>query len=104
MDAAEVMDDLSAYNAPAEVAGQMQAQRAEALFELWPENSLPASVFLACGTQWDRAGINGQRVALNYTRAESVIRLMRVPRQEWPQLLMDLRTMEAAALAELFRE
>lgn len=97
------MDDLGAYGAPAEVADQLAVQQVERTeFELWPENELVATVFLACETQWDRAGLAGRRVALNYTRVESVVRLMRIPCRQWPQLLDDLRAMELAALDEMF--
>lgn len=43
-------------------------------------------------------------VGLNYMAVEAVLRMQRVPRAEWPQLLDDVRVMEGGALQVMWQE
>lgn len=54
------------------------------------------------GTQW-RMGPGGP-VGLDYGAIPSVLRLMRVKREEWPDLFDDLRVIEREALKEMHKD
>lgn len=63
---------------------------------LWPETLPPLRVFAALSTQW-RVGFGGA-TGLDYGVLPTTLRLLGVPRAEWPELFADIRTMERAAL------
>lgn len=66
---------------------------------MWPDNWQSVGVFSAMSTQW-RVGSGGP-YGLDYGAIPDVLRLMAVPRGEWPGVFSDLRVMEDAALTEL---
>ena len=87
--------------------------------EVLAENLPAAVLFLALSTQWDRAGLKGVRVGLNYTRIAPVLRAYpHILREEakgasakplnraqaYGRLFARLQIMEGAALAELHRD
>lgn len=72
--------------------------------ELWPDNALAYNVFVSSVTQWRMvgAGMGGAYpTGLDYASLESTLRMLRVPRSEWPQVFEDVRVMEDAALAQM---
>lgn len=64
--------------------------------EIWPENAQSIAIFIQAGTQW-RHGMGGI-TGLDYGAVESVLRIRRVPRGEWAEVLDGVRTMERAVL------
>lgn len=68
--------------------GQCQA------VELWPENIPSASLYIACETQWQRAGMSGLPVGLDYAGVEAAMRLRGDP----PALFDDLQVLERVFL------
>lgn len=46
--------------------------------DVWPENWDAARVMLRAQTQWRRAGMSGQRYALDYAALEAVMRMLQV--------------------------
>ena len=64
--------------------GQCQA------VELWPENLPSASLYIACETQWQRAGMSGLPVGLNYAGVEAAMRMRGDP----PALFEDVQVLE----------
>lgn len=69
--------------------GQCQA------VELWPENLPSASLYIACETQWQRAGMEGLPTGLDYAGVEAAMRLRGDP----PRLFDDLQALEREYLA-----
>ncbi len=69
--------------------------------EVWPDLMPSINVFSALQTQW-RAGMGGA-TGLDYGVIPAVLRLMGLPRTDWPQIFADLRTLEDEALV-IFRE
>lgn len=63
---------------------------------IWPETLPPLRVFAALDTQW-RVGFGGA-TGLDYNVLPTTLRLLGVPRADWPELFEDIRTMERAAL------
>lgn len=66
-----------------------------------PDNWESWKVFDAVSTQWVWApmGMQGaMRVALDFARVESGLRMLGVPRREWPQRFEDLRLIERTVL------
>lgn len=57
------------------------------------------NVFRTMRTQW-RVGFSGP-YGLDYGTLPAVLRLLGVPRAKWSEVLADLRTMEAEALAAM---
>lgn len=70
-------------------------------FEVFPDNWQAVSAFDALSTQW-RTGFSGP-TGLDYNAVPFVLRMLRVPRAEWPDLFSDLRVMEEEAL-KMFNE
>ena len=68
--------------------GQCQA------VELWPENLPSASLYIACETQWQRAGMAGKPVGLIYDGVETVMGLRGDP----PELFDDIQVLERVFL------
>jgi Phage related hypothetical protein (DUF1799) len=67
--------------------------------QIWPENLQVVNAFIAMSTQW-RIGMGGA-TGLDYVALQSVMRLMAIPRNQWPEMFEDIRTLEEAALAEM---
>jgi hypothetical protein len=70
--------------------------------EIWPENYQAFSVFNALSTQWrySMSGVTG----LDYNAIPTVLRMMKVARDEWQWLFEDIRFMESIALTEINRK
>lgn len=64
--------------------------------EVWPENLPAVNTFIAMSTQW-RVGAMGA-TGLDYCALPAVLRLIGVPRADWPDAMDGLRIMEAEAL------
>ena len=89
---------------------QVVAERGEApqpdqsqddAFAVEPANWASWQVFEMVNTQWVWApmGMAGAaRVALNHCAVESGLRMLGVPRREWPERYADLRLIEQAVL------
>jgi len=67
--------------------------------DVWPDNVEAVNVFIQMGTQW-RVGAMGA-TGLDYTALESLFRLLRIARNDWPKLLDEVRTLEDAALEKM---
>jgi hypothetical protein len=65
--------------------------------ELWPCVAQPVAVLAALNTQW-RLSMGGRRVGLDYAALPVTLRLLNVPRAEWPLMFADLQLLEHAAL------
>jgi hypothetical protein len=70
--------------------------------ELWPDNLIPANVFISMGTQW-RVGPGGV-YGLDYNALPVVMDLLAVPATERADVFDAIRTMEDAALEEMRKE
>lgn len=81
------------------VAGLTPADFMGSETELLPENVRAFEVFSALGTQW-RAGMGGA-TGLDYNAIIPTLRLMNVPRADWPDVFDDLRVMESAAMTAM---
>lgn len=55
------------------------------------------ALFLAMETQWLRGGL-GERVGLNYAMIEPTASLLEIRLDPRPRMMLDLQTMERAAL------
>ena len=60
---------------------------------------MTVNVFISMSTQW-RAGMGGA-YGLDYNALPVVMRIISVPRSEWPEVFDGVRTMEDAALEVL---
>ncbi|WP_211840913.1 DUF1799 domain-containing protein [Pseudoxanthomonas sacheonensis] len=65
-------------------------------FEVWPENHRAVETFISLSTQW-RTGAMGA-TGLDYGVLPQVLRLLGVPRAEWPELFEQLQVIESEAL------
>ena len=72
---------------------------------IWPENAATGTVFLSLGTQWRMIpppmGEPPRFQGLIYAEAECALRMMQIPRRDWPEIFEGLRVMETAALRVL---
>tara|TARA_R110002049_G_scaffold30388_8_gene104230 strand:- start:96 stop:353 length:258 start_codon:yes stop_codon:yes gene_type:complete len=75
------------------------AEQASDDYEVWPENWPAVQVFVACATQWRRAGLEARRHGLDYTAVESVMRLLEI--QNPVATFQRVRRMEAEVLERL---
>jgi len=111
-EAAEDMDALGIQFA-ADEEGEAD-EKADPLFEVWPENWPALELFLDCSTQWrcvampeGTAGMVSAiwsrivRTGLDYTAVRSALMMRRVPVKWQGELLDDLQAMEYAALDEM---
>lgn len=69
------------------------------IVEVWPENWPAYLVFAAMSTQW-RIGFSGP-TGLDYSALPFVMRMKRIPRDDWDDLFNQIYIMESAALAEI---
>lgn len=67
------------------------------VFWVWPELVPALRVWTAVLTQW-RHSAGGDRTGLDYAGVQAALRMLAVPRTEWPALFDDLRVMERSAL------
>lgn len=81
----------------AEARSALDARKGDALCEVYPGNWLAVRAFLALATQWRQAPFGG-RVGLDYTAIMPTLRLMSVPRKEWPDVFDRLRVLEEESL------
>lgn len=67
--------------------------------EVWADNWDTVRVFCSLGTQWRvAAGMAGLVwLGLDYATIPPVLRLMAIPRRDWPELFEGLRVMERSA-------
>lgn len=63
---------------------------------VWPENWPAVMAFKHMTTQWIMS-FSGP-VGLRYESLPVVLRLLEIPKHQWPELFPDVRTMERAAL------
>ena len=97
---------MQAYGAPQADIDRVAAQLARAAqpqagdrFAVHADNERTVAAFLALRTQWQYAGLAGQRTGLNYASVLSWLReRIRIPRQR-RQVLAGIETMEKAVLA-----
>lgn len=54
------------------------------------------------GTQW-RTGANGA-TGLDYAALPFVMRVLKIPKKDWGDVFEGIRTMENAALQEIYKE
>ena len=66
--------------------------------DIWPENEEPLKVLRAMRTQWLRAGMAGRVYALDYNAIPPVMRYLRVPRHEQPDVFEALQICEIEVL------
>lgn len=94
---------LEQTGAPPEMVAWHRQRLAAAEFELHADNVQAFNLFTQLATQWRYAVGMQATVALGleYHAVESVFRLARIPRAQWPALFDDIQTMEAAALPVL---
>lgn len=72
--------------------------------EIWPENELPLDVLLAMKTQWLRGGMDGAVYALNYSALPPVMRLLRIPYADQPEVFSSVQVLEQAVLSAIYAE
>lgn len=72
--------------------------------EVWPDTERSILVFDALGSQWIYAGMGGVPTGIVYGSVEPVLRVLRVPAEDWSLVFEDIRVLEAAALQEMHRQ
>lgn len=78
----------------------MKKRRAEdELVEVPVADADPVNLFFALDTQWRRHAMSGQRIGIDYTAIRPTAELYDIPMS--PELMADIRMMEAAALSEM---
>lgn len=75
----------------------MRIEQPESGFDLWQENVSSLALFVACSTQWRRAGMSGVPVGLDYAGVDAAARMTGV--EITPARFADLQIMEMAALS-----
>jgi hypothetical protein len=75
---------------------------APAAIDLWECHALAVSLFGDMGTQW-RTGAHGP-TGLDYNALPPVLRIRGIARSEWADVFDDLRTLEMAALEQIFED
>lgn len=68
--------------------------------ELWPDTAAAVELFCMLGTQW-RMGPGGHLYGLDHAAVLATMRMLNVPRSQWPQMLADLGVLERAALEQM---
>lgn len=66
---------------------------------MWPDNIQAVNVFVSVGTQW-RCGVAGP-IGLDYGVLPGVLRILQVPRNDWPEVFDCIRILEDAALGAM---
>lgn len=94
-DTAETPDEsFAALGLPARTA------KRDGDIPLWADNEPALRLFLSLNTQW-RLAPSGLPYGLDYGALPATLRLLQVPRTDWPQAFDDLRRCEAEALKTL---
>lgn len=83
---------------PAHVIAEYEKRAQVEVYEVWPENWPILELFLALNTQWRFAGMEGQRVGLEYSAIPVVMDLHQVPAKRRRQWFGWIQMMERAAL------
>lgn len=94
--------DAERMGAPPEVVASLRQPAEPDDCWIWPENWVAVQVFRRLRTQWLREydGMNGRELyyGLRYEAVEPTLRLLRIPRREWPDTFDRLDVLESAAL------
>lgn len=69
--------------------------------EVWPSIVKTVKLFIDLRTQWLRAGMDGQRVGMNYEVLFRVMDRMGLDDAAWIEMWDDIRTLEDEALATM---
>lgn len=97
------LERMQAWGASEEVLAQAREQLAEdagqQVCEVWPENWRTWGFFLAVGSLWERAGMDGRRCALNWPAVEVVARGLGVVGRRWREVVADLLLVQDTVLA-----
>lgn len=101
-------DDLAAQAAelglPPEEQSRLQ-QMGQRYIEVLEENWTAVSVYARCqSTVVGLSGVSGVRLlhlGVSAQEAEAAVRMLRVPRREWPDVLQRVQVMSAAAANHL---
>lgn len=72
--------------------------------EVWRDTEQSVLVFDALGSQWIYAGMGGVPTGIVYASIEPVLRVRKVPAEDWAQVFEDIRVLESAALEEMHRQ
>lgn len=96
-----IVEAMSAFGAPPQAIAAAQALAhaeppEEEAFGIYADNVATVNAFTALRTQWQYAGMNGQRTGLSYAGVAAWLDVFR-PRQR-RTLMADLQLMEAAVL------
>lgn len=95
-------DALEAFNAPEEIVSkwrQREAKERPETFEVLAKNEEALRLFLALGTQWVFAGMDGVPTGISYAAVEPAARMLGL--NMTAELFEGLRIMENAALEVL---
>lgn len=76
-------------------------RKQDAPIELPLADADAASLFLALDTQWRRHAMTGQRIGIDYAAVAPTAQLFGITMS--PDLMSDIRMMEAAALGEFVK-
>lgn len=100
-----LVDELIAAGEPPEVIEAARARQAsdpaDHICWIFPDNWRALQLFLSMSTQWDRAGMNGARTGLNYSRIQAVLAGRPDIDQDYPELFARLQLLEINALNEM---
>lgn len=66
--------------------------------DVWPENWPSVTLFVEVGNQWNRSGMSGVEVSLNYAVLFARMERMRLSDERWEEMFSDIRHMEREAL------
>jgi hypothetical protein len=83
---------------PEHVIAEYQKRAGSEAFEVWPENWPVVDLFLALGSQWRFAGMESQRVGIDYGAVPATMDLLGVPASKRQLWFAWIRQMERAAL------
>jgi hypothetical protein len=83
---------------PGHVIAEYEKRSQADAYEVWPENWPLLDLFLALKHQWRYAGMDGQRVGLDYTAVPVVMDMLDVPKRRRRQWFAWIQMMEHEAL------
>lgn len=101
------LDALAAFGATseqlAEAEADLQARRDAESLPIWADHWDAVQIFAAVGTQWRvvMGMASAHWLGIDYNVLPTVLRLHRIPRDEWRQVFECIRQMEAGALQVL---
>jgi hypothetical protein len=79
----------------------VQEPLGDGVLSIWPDNVDAVAIFERMTTQWIYAGLTGTPVGLRQELLPFRLRLQRVPRDRWPDVMDDVLVMERAALGAM---